>query len=324
MSTPSASPLTALAPTTDAAVPAFVRDLGLPGLVDLHVHFMPENVQRKVWGVFDALPEQGLPAWPIRYRHDDERRVRILRELGVAAYGTLNYAHRPGMAAWLNDWSRDFAAAHPDAIPSATFYPEPGADAYVAEALAAGACLFKVHVQVGEFSPLDPLLEPVWRRIAAARTPVVIHCGSGPHPGEFTGPERIARLVERHPELVLVIAHAGLPEYRQFAALAAECPNVFLDTTMVGTDYMEELAPTPEDFPALMGSLAGKVVLGTDFPTIPYGYHHQLQALSSWGLGEGWLRDALWHTPAGLLTQAGWTPAGGTGHRQARGPVTGT
>lgn len=317
MSTPSASPPSAVAPISDAAVPAFVQDLGLPGLVDLHVHFMPENVQRKVWGVFDALPEHGRPAWPIHYRHDDEHRVRILRELGVTAYGTLNYAHRPGMAAWLNDWSRDFAAAHPEAIHSATFYPEPEADAYVAEALAAGTRLFKVHVQVGAFSPTDPLLEPVWSRIAAARTPVVIHCGSGPHPGEFTGPERIVRLVERHPDLVLVIAHAGLPEYREFAALAAECPNVYLDTTMVGTDYMEALVPTPKDFPELMGSLAGKVVLGTDFPTIPYGYHHQLQVLSSWGLGEDWLRDVLWNTPVELLRRAGWTPAEDAGAPQA-------
>jgi uncharacterized protein len=300
-SSSAASPPSGLAPATDAAVPAFLKDLGVPGIVDLHVHFMPASVQRKVWAVFDALPERGLPAWPVNYRFEDEQRVRILRELGVSAYGTLNYAHRPGMAAWLNEYSRAFAAEHPDAIHSATFYPEAEADASVAEALAAGARLFKVHVQVGAFSPVDPLLEPVWRRIAAAGTPVVIHCGSGPRPGEFTGPEPIARLVERHPDLVLVIAHAGMPEYREFAALACTQPNVYLDTTMVGTDYMQGLVPTPEDFPELMRRAAGKVVFGSDFPTIPYGYHHQLQALSSWGLGEDWLRDVLWRTPARLV-----------------------
>lgn len=290
-----------LAPRSDAEVPAFVAGLGLPGLVDLHVHFMPDSVQRKVWAFFDSLPERGRPAWPVHYRLPEEERVRTLRALGVTAYGTLNYAHRPGMAAWLNEYSRDFATAHGDAIHSATFYPEPEADAYVAEALAAGARLFKVHVQVGAFSPEDPALEPVWRRIADAGVPVVVHCGSGPHAGEFTGPAPIARLVERHPDLVLVIAHAGLPEYREFAELARRHENVYLDTTMVGTDYMQTLVPVPEDFSELMGSLAGKVVLGTDFPTIPYGYHHQLQVLHAWGLGEEWLRDVLWRTPARLV-----------------------
>lgn len=30
------------APTTDAEVPAYWRALGLPGLADIHVHFLPE------------------------------------------------------------------------------------------------------------------------------------------------------------------------------------------------------------------------------------------------------------------------------------------
>ena len=32
-----------------AEVVAFWRELGLPGLVDVHTHFMPGNVLAKVW-----------------------------------------------------------------------------------------------------------------------------------------------------------------------------------------------------------------------------------------------------------------------------------
>ena len=255
------------------------HDLGVPGLVDLHVHFMPESVQRKVWGYFDALPVHGHPAWPVTYRHDDEERVRVLRSLGVRAYTTLNYAHRPGMADWLNAYSATFAAAHDDAVPSATFFPEPGVEDTVAQALRSGVRVFKVHIQVGAFTALDPLLDGVWPMIAQAGAAVVIHCGNGPHPGEFTGVEPIRELVRRHPDLVLVIAHAGLPDYRAFADLAAANPNVHLDTTMVGTDYMERIAPLPADWLAILADLPGKVVLGTDFPTIPYAYSHQLAVL---------------------------------------------
>ena len=50
------------------AVRAFWQGLGLPGLFDVHVHFLPENVQRKVYAQFDdAGPKIGRP-WPIRYR----------------------------------------------------------------------------------------------------------------------------------------------------------------------------------------------------------------------------------------------------------------
>jgi uncharacterized protein len=288
-------------PATDADVATWVRALGVPGIVDLHVHFMPERIQQKVWAFFDRVPEMGAPAWPITYRYGDHDRVELLRAMGVKAFTTLNYAHRPGMAQWLNDYSSDFAAAYPDAIHSATFYPEPGVEAVVEKALGSGAEVFKVHVQVGAFSPLDPRLTTAWELLAHAGTPVVIHCGHGPHPGQHTGIGPISDLLDRHPELVLVIAHAGLPEYREFADLAAQHPHVHLDTTMVGTTYMEGIAPIPADYPDLLAGLPGKVVLGTDFPSIPYPYSHQLRVLNDWGLGDEWLSDVLWNTPRRLL-----------------------
>lgn len=293
------------APTSDAAIPAYVEALGLPGIIDLHVHFMPERVQQKVWAFFDRLPEMGEPAWPIAYRYSEARRVEILRSMGVKAFSALNYAHRPGMAEFLNQYSQQFAAKYDDAIHSATFFPEPGAEDVVGQALDDGAQIFKVHVQVGAFSVLDPQLTSAWETIAKAGVPVVIHCGSGPHGGEFTGPAPIFELVDRHPELVLVIAHMGMPEYDEFARLAKQAPNVFLDTTMVGTDYVQrEFEPIPQRYLETLAELADKVVLGTDFPTIPYNYSHQIEALHNWGLGEQWMRNVLWHNPAKLLEQS--------------------
>lgn len=288
-------------PRTDDDIRPYLQALGLPGLADLHVHFMPANVQEKVWAFFDTEAERGGQPWPIRYRQPEQERVRTLRRIGVRAYGTLNYAHRPGMAAWLNDYSADFAARHPDAIHSATFYPEPGAADEVVRSLGRGARLFKVHVQVGGFTPLDPLLEGAWSAVEEARAPVVVHCGSGPHPGTHTGPGPIRALLARHPGLVLVIAHAGLPEYREFAGLAEQYPHVYLDTTMVGTSYMQQLHPIPADYPRILAELRGKVVLGSDFPSIPYVYSHQLAALTAWDLGDDWMREVLWHTPRRLL-----------------------
>lgn len=290
------------APTTDQDLPGYLEALGVPGIIDLHVHFMPDRVQQKVWGFFDRLPELGEPAWPIAYRYSESQRVQILRELGVKAFSTLNYAHRPGMAGYLNEYSKKFAAHYDDAIHSATFFPEPGVEEMVGQVLGDGARIFKVHVQVGSFSVLDPLLTSSWDLIAQAKVPVVIHCGSGPHGGEFTGPGPIVELVERHPELVVIIAHMGMPEYDEFATLAKQAPNVYLDTTMVGTDYVRRnFAPMPEDYCDTMHELADKVVLGTDFPTIPYSYSHQIEALHNWGLGEDWMRKVLWHNPAKLL-----------------------
>src|SRR5256886_11078958 len=140
-------------PGEDTDVPAFCRALGVPGLADVHVHFLPPRLLGRVWEYFDAAgPLVGI-TWPIRYRWPDEQRVAHLRALGVRMFSALAYAHRPGMAADLNAWTLEFARATPGCLPSATFYPEPGVTGYVLAALDAGARVFKVHLQVGSRRP---------------------------------------------------------------------------------------------------------------------------------------------------------------------------
>ena len=202
----------------DRDVPAWWGGLGLPGLFDVHVHFLPPPVMRKVREQFDSAgPLIGRP-WPLAYRGDDDERVQQLRDLGVRRFTSLPYAHRPGIAAYLNEWSAQFAAAVPECLASATFYPEDGAGVYVGELIAAGTDVFKMHVQVGDFDLVDPLLDDAWGQIADAGTPVVIHASGGPVGNDHTGPGPMRALLQRHPTLTAVIAHMGAPEYVDFLA----------------------------------------------------------------------------------------------------------
>ena len=304
-------------PRDDGDVSAFWARIGVPGAVDLHVHFMPGQVLRKVWAYFDRAESFDGFAWPVHYRHDEATRLATLRVLGVRRFGALAYAHRPGMAAWLNAWLTAFAARVPEAVHCATFHAEPEADAYVAEALEAGAQLVKVHLQVGGFDPRDPVLRPVWRRLAAARVPVIVHAGSGPEPGAHTGPAVFGEVLAAHPDLVAVIVHMGTFEYRAFLELALRHPHVPLDTTMAFTDFLERLAPYPRDLLPLLAEHGDRIVLGSDFPNIPYPYAHQLAALARLGLGAEWLAQVCWHTPRRLLAdvaQASGVAGRRTGH----------
>jgi len=291
------------APAEDARVPAFWQDLGLPGLADIHVHFLPPRMLRRVWDYFDeAGPLVGMP-WPIQYKWTDADRVAHLRTLGVRMFGALSYAHRPEMAEDLNAWALEFARATPGCIPSATFYPEPEVLDYVSRAIDQGAALFKVHLQVGGFPPDDPELEPVWGLLEEAGIPVVIHAGHAPVGTTYTGPEPFARLLTQFPTLTAVIAHMGAPDYEPFLALAERHERVHLDTTMVFTPFWDGLAPFPPGLlPRVAGlGLAGKILLGSDFPNIPYPYAEQLDGLARLDLGPDWLRAVCWHNPIRLL-----------------------
>lgn len=275
--------------------------LSLPGLIDVHTHFMPLSVMDKVWSYFDSVGPLVGRQWPITYRADEDVRVATLQSFGLRAYSSLVYPHKPNMAEWLNGWAADFANRHPDCLHTATFYPEEPAAAYVSRAIQAGARVFKCHVQVGDFSPLDPLLDGVWSQLADARIPVIIHCGNGPAPGRFTGPEPIAALLKRFPSLPLIIAHMGTPDHAEFLTLAEKFDNVGLDTTMSFTAFSEAMAPYPADLLPRVRDLGPKILFGSDFPNIPYSYTHALDALIALDLGDEWLQGVFYRNAARLF-----------------------
>jgi len=292
---------TPFSPADAAAVRALWEPLGLPGVIDIHTHFMPSNVMDKVWAYFDSAGPLLGRDWPITYRADEQARVDGLEAFGVRAFTSMIYAHKPDMAAWLNSWAVDFAAREPCCLHTSTFYPEPGAAQYTAAAIEAGTRIFKVHVQVGDFSPSDPLLDPVWGLVADAGLPVIIHCGSGPAPGRHTGPGPVADVLSRFPGLRLIIAHMGTVEYLDFLDLAERYENVGLDTTMSFTDFAEADAPYPREALPRVKALGAKVFWGSDYPNIPYRYAHGIEALIRLDLGDDWLRRVLHDNAAQLF-----------------------
>ena len=85
----------------------------------------------------------------------------------------------------------------------------------------------------------------------------------------------------------------GIPDYDRVA----------LDTTMIFTGFFDKLAPFPAAALPLARDLglAGKILLGSDFPNIPYPYAHQIGGLARLGLGDAWLRAVCWDNPVALF-----------------------
>jgi uncharacterized protein len=287
-------------PRTDADCAAFARALGLPGYLDVHVHALPDKLQEAVWAYFDEL---GDPPWPITYRDDAATRLATLRELGVVAHTALAYAHRPGVAAWCNDHTLGLADDHPQVIPSFTFYPEDGVEDYVAAAIEHGGRVAKVHLQVSRFHATDPRLDGVWSQLAAARIPVVIHASAvyGVDGGdEYCGPDALRALLDRHPDVPLVLAHLGMPDFAGFLPVAEEVPTLRMDTTMVLTDPPYG-PPVPSDLLPRLRAIADRLLLGSDFPTIPHPYVAQIRGLAQLELDAAGLRGLLHDNAARLL-----------------------
>ena len=91
-------------------------ELGIPGLFDVHVHFMHPQVIAKVWAYFDGR-SVARAAWPVHVpRHRRRARRAAARDGRATVLSSLSYAHKPGIAGFMNDWTREFAERTPDTL----------------------------------------------------------------------------------------------------------------------------------------------------------------------------------------------------------------
>ena len=110
-----------------------------------------------------------------------------------------------------------------------------------------------------------------------------------------------AGLRAAYPDLVLIVAHMGLPDYARFLDLVEKYDNVHLDTTMAFTAFTEASTPFPaEELPRLK-ALGERVLFGSDFPNIPYPYLEAVDAVLGLGLGDDWVRGVLHENAARLF-----------------------
>lgn len=289
-------------PQSDAELPAFLDRLAVPGIVDTHVHVMPAALQRAVWRYFDGLTN---PPWPIAFRGGQQARLAHLRASGVIAHTALAYAHKPGMLGWLNDHTLDAADHHDQVIPTFTIFPEDGIDEEVQRCLARGARVCKVHTQVGRYHLGDPRLASVWRRLEQAGVVVLAHVTAvyGVDGGaEFCGIDTLAALLDRFPDLRVIVAHLGMPELSGALALAEQAPGtVWLEPSMAlhdGPHLRNEFTPSQV---RRLGRLWPQLVFGTDFPSVPHDIAAQVRGLAVLDLGGDQWRAVLHDTAADLL-----------------------
>lgn len=229
-------------------------------LVDCHVHLFPERLAR---AVRQALERYGLG--PFAYPLDHEHVLERLVAAGVSMVWSLPYAHAPGVASGLNaamaELARELTSRELEVTGGMTAHPQDrDPAATIAEGVAYGLRVVKLHCSVGRYDIEDPGFAGMWEAITHHRLPVVIHLGHAT--SGRTQADEVAGLgavAARHPTIPLIVAHAGHPSERATAALMHAFPNVYTDTTPVD-DRPADLAL------ARFGPFADRILFGSDVP----------------------------------------------------------
>jgi hypothetical protein len=272
------SPLPGLDDAEGPRLPA-----SLPEVIDAHVHLFPDGVFEAIWRWFDAH------AWPVRYRLRAPEVIRFLLSRGVSRVVALHYAHKPGMAAALNQYVAALCREEPRILGLATVLPgEPGASHILDEAFRAGLRGVKLHCHVQCFAPDEEALREVYEACAAADVPLVMHAGREPKspaykcdPYALCSADRVDCVLREHPRLKLCVPHLGADEFDAYERLLERHDNLWLDTTMTMAAFF------PGDLPVrLLHARPDRILYGTDFPNIPYAWDREIKKLLSLGISE--------------------------------------
>ncbi|MDJ0622489.1 MAG: amidohydrolase family protein [Desulfocapsaceae bacterium] len=257
---------------------------GLPTVIDAHVHIFPDPVFTAVRNWFD---EHG---WRIRYRLSTEEIFSFLQKRGIYHVVALQYAHKPGIARQLNSYMAEQCRTFPDLVCGmATVFPGEDQDIIIlAEAFAQGLSGLKLHSHVQCFDMNSEAMERIYECCQEHAKPIIMHVGQEPKssayqcdPYELCNVNKLEAVICSFPDLKVCVPHLGVGETAQYKKLIEKYDNLWLDTTMVITDYF----PFDQKID-LLEYRPDRIMYGSDFPNIPYAWDRELKELRSANLPD--------------------------------------
>ena len=266
--------------------------------IDVHVHLHPERLARAISEVFAREGWRAAHAWEPREVADS------LARAGVERFCFFSYAHKPGIARSLNAWIAETAKTLPAGIPVGTVHA--GDEDIVAiadEAMDAGLAGFKFHLSVQRFRADDRRLMPFYERAVERDRFLIVHAGTMPYRDAYTGLDGFRNVMRRFPSLRVIVAHLGAFDTEGFLAMTEEFPHLYLDTTMALTPLSDRyLGGDADAIPTeWLLRYQDRIMLGSDFPLIPYAYEEERSFIARRAIPEPVARKILYDNAARFL-----------------------
>lgn len=257
---------------------------------DTHVHLFPKKLFEAIWNWFSSS------GWKIPYANWElDSYVAYLQGMGMERAFLLTYAHKPDISLELNKWVRDICQQYPCFVPFACIHPQ---DSNLEEVIFtvlddwqfAG---FKLQLSVQQIAADDSKLEPIYKAALERHKPLIIHTGTGPYSQDdpLLGLDHLERVMERWPELKVIIPHLGFYEFEKAFSLIERYPNVYLDTSWVLGNPKLQLPVTRLVY--FMERYSQRFLYGSDFPIMEHKPECGLEALFRLGLTQKTLHNVL-------------------------------
>lgn len=264
---------------------------GLPPAIDAHVHIFPRGIFSAIRQWFDEN------AWHIRYEMTSSQVFDFLLSHGISHIIALQYAHKPGIAGMLNQYMAKKCKNYPHRVTGmATVFPgEKNGPKILQDAFDSGLGGLKLHAHVQCFHMNSDPMNRLYECCRINKKPIIMHVGREPKspayrcdPYEFCSVDKLECVLRDFPDLKICVPHLGFDEISAYRKLIEKYDNLWLDTTMVITDYF----PLAEKID-LARYRPDRVMYGSDFPNIPYAWDRELKTLEIAGISRNVLDRIL-------------------------------
>jgi predicted TIM-barrel fold metal-dependent hydrolase len=268
--------------------------------IDMHTHFFPPEIFEAIWNFFEEPGKDGNPqGWKINYKYSIDKLVTILKGKNIKKFTTFNYAHKAGVANFINEWTYEFVKKNKDAIAFGCISPEDKNRVEEVQKIFDVYNFYGIKLQllVQNFYPLDERMFKIYDTILEHGKWINFHVGTAPYKNKYVGYRNFIRFLEKYPDINLIISHLGMYEFQKFFNLLDKYENVFLDTTMVYIPlhlfkkWHKTINLPPSE---LLLSYPDRIFFGSDFPNIPYDYEISTKGLLDLGLPQKFYEDIFY------------------------------
>jgi hypothetical protein len=251
--------------------------------IDCHCHFFPNEIFKAIWNYFEKPNEEGtIIGWPIKYKSNVQELVEILKNNNVTSFTTYNYAHKGGVAEFINGSTIKISENYRNAIPFGCLLPDDKNKISYISKLFDEYNFYGIKVQplVQNFHANDERMYPIYDIIIDKGKWFAIHAGTAPYRNDFVGYKYFKKFIDKYPDMNVIVAHMGAFEYEKFINLLDKHENLYLDTAMIYIpDNIFPERKLKRIKKEILVSYQDRILFGSDFPNIPYDYDYSTKGL---------------------------------------------
>lgn len=248
-------------------------------IIDFHAHIYPAKIAEKASDTIGQFYNIQM-----KYKGSPESLLESGSRIGVDRYIVHSTATAPHQVESINNYIIGEVESHPEFIGFGTIHPE--YENYENELIriySAGLVGIKLHPDFQKF-PIDLReMDDIYEVIAGLKMPILVHAGDYRY--DYSGPKRIAHVLEKHPTLKVVAAHFGGYTQWEDSEKYLVGKNVWFDTS----SSLWKLTPD-EAMRMIRNHGVEKMLFGVDYPM--WDHQEELERFNKLPLSEE-ERDAI-------------------------------